>query len=232
MLQSISLLPAVLAIASITQASQPTAIGVDEWRSLLADTSADPVALIQLSTTNSGRATDLIRSGDVEEGRRLSIVSFVLSAHVVEKMRREGQSGYRQLANALRDNQSALVDGGTPLVSLNLSASNLSLALGQTPSATPFRALAPPPAPRPATGAERRVLLAIISRNLIDPTAPIFGRADIVGEKACVTVNSRNRFGGYTGNQVAIFAYSPELREWALGGIANVPHSACLNTSD
>lgn len=232
MFHSISLLPAALAVAAIIQSSQTAPISVDEWRSILAGTSTDPIALIRLSSSNSIRATALIRAGETADGQRLSAVSFVLSAHVVEGMRREGQSGYRDLADALRDNKSALLESGIPLSSLNVSAANLSLALGQTPSATPFRALAPPPAPRPATAAERRVLLAIISRNLIDPTSPIFGRSDIVGETACVTVNSRNRFGGYTGDQVALLAYSPELREWAFGGIANIPHSACLRVGD
>lgn len=83
----------------------------------------------------------------------------------------------------------------------------------------------------PATIAERKAMIALIRRHLVDPTSPLFGRADVIGNVACFTVNAKNRFGGYTGNQEAVFEFNSATKTWTGGGMITYPHGVCLDSA-
>lgn len=57
---------------------------------------------------------------------------------------------------------------------------------------------------RAPTAGERQQITQAIKESLIDPESARFGDVLVLPNKyACVAVNSRNRFGGYTGFQMA-----------------------------
>jgi hypothetical protein len=87
------------------------------------------------------------------------------------------------------------------------AASCLALATG---------ALAPAPSWAQANGAGIR---SALRQELIDPDSAKFGKLTMVGkDKACLTVNSKNRMGGYTGNQQA-YMYT-EKGKWRVALVA------------
>ncbi|QHE86413.1 hypothetical protein [Hydrogenophaga sp. BPS33] len=61
---------------------------------------------------------------------------------------------------------------------------------------------------RPATSSEKLQITQAVQRSLIDPDSARFGDVLVLPNKhACVAVNSKNRFGGYTGFQMAFVSF-------------------------
>lgn len=67
---------------------------------------------------------------------------------------------------------------------------------------------------------------AVIS-NLKDPDSAKFGKFTLVDNRgACLTVNARNAFGGYTGDQQATLIKTKG--EWDVVAIDALSHETCL----
>lgn len=78
-------------------------------------------------------------------------------------------------------------------------------------------------------GAERKIQEAVRS-SLRDPTSAIFGETRISpsGTAACVVVNARNSFGGYTGDQVASVYLDRETGTWEAADISEISMDTCM----
>ncbi|MCX7140800.1 MAG: hypothetical protein NT123_06820 [Proteobacteria bacterium] len=62
---------------------------------------------------------------------------------------------------------------------------------------------------------------------LKDPDSAKFGRFKAYGEQACFTVNARNSFGGYTGDQQAFLARTGG--KWGVFAIkGDLSHETCI----
>jgi len=79
-------------------------------------------------------------------------------------------------------------------------------------------------------GAERKIQESVRS-SLRDPASAIFGETRIApsGTAACVVVNARNSFGGYTGNQVATVYLDRETGEWETADISELSMDVCMH---
>lgn len=75
---------------------------------------------------------------------------------------------------------------------------------------------------------EDRKIQDAVRANLIDPDSAKFGKLTLVNEKrACMTVNSKNTMGGYTGNQEAFMMKSE--KKWQVINITNaMNHAECI----
>lgn len=219
--------PIVLAVSTAFQAAPIQPFSADDWRSTLSGTDINEQSLTDLSVSLSNRSTELIRSGRRDEATRITIASYTLSKYI-SRISSLDSEYIRRLDNSLERLKSSVLESGVSQSAFDITERNLVEIIGQPTSLSQRQVARASPPPRSATQRERTAIIAVIRQGLIDPTSPIFGPIDIIGDKACATVNSKNRYGGYTGNQEAILAYDSELREWALGGIINMPHSACL----
>lgn len=75
---------------------------------------------------------------------------------------------------------------------------------------------------------EQAEIKKAVANVLKDPNSVIFGDLEIKGETACIEVNAKNAFGGYTGKQEAILAKVEG--KWLVAGIEkNISHSLCVN---
>ena len=63
--------------------------------------------------------------------------------------------------------------------------------------------------------AEKNAITDAVRHNLIDPDSAKFGPVTVHKGLACATVNSKNRFGGYAGDQEAIL-FKQEPHGWFL----------------
>ena len=87
---------------------------------------------------------------------------------------------------------------------------------------------------RNPTGSEKSKIIAAVKETLIDPYSAKFGKITILSSKqsktadfACVTFNSKNRFGGYVGTrQIEVMRLDDE---WSTIKVVNVPHDDCIN---
>lgn len=75
-----------------------------------------------------------------------------------------------------------------------------------------------------------------VKAGLKDPDSAEFGAIDIRegpgGKWACVTVNARNSFGGYTGDQqVKLKHTAGEGWQW-VGEPAEISHASCVDYTD
>lgn len=73
-----------------------------------------------------------------------------------------------------------------------------------------------------------------VRKSLKDPESAEFGAFDISIEKdnkkwACLTVNARNSFGGYTGDQEAML--TQENGKWEVVSTVDWSHSQCLEAA-
>lgn len=203
-------------------------VTASEWRGVLGDEATDDDSLLSLSTRYSSESTDLLNAGERAAGLRKSLISLVLTKHVHDRKERAGEGVERQAVESVNGLQRALTEVGISPSLMKQSAANLATVLGDKPSQMAIKAR---PTPRPATAAERRAMIAVIKSRLIDPTSPIFGRADIVGNEACFTVNAKNRLGGYTGNKEAVLRFDPKTKTWSGGGTIDYPHGVCLDAA-
>lgn len=74
----------------------------------------------------------------------------------------------------------------------------------------------------PPAAAARNAVIAVLK----DPDSAKFGQFSFVGTQgACLTVNARNSFGGYTGKQQAHLI--KEGNGWRVSSIDNVEHEQC-----
>jgi hypothetical protein len=71
-------------------------------------------------------------------------------------------------------------------------------------------------------------MIAAVRSGLIDPNSALYGAAHVVGNAACLTVNAKNRLGGYSGNQEALLVRDTRTKRWVSGGTNDVPHELCL----
>lgn len=77
-------------------------------------------------------------------------------------------------------------------------------------------------------GAESEAKKAVLA-SLKDPDSAKFGQFTLVNEEhACLTVNSRNSFGGYTGDQQAMLTKIGVEDNWRVK-IVNVSHESCVS---
>ena len=77
---------------------------------------------------------------------------------------------------------------------------------------------------------------AVVLKSLKDPDSAKFGKIKLVTfskpdgnfavKMGCLTVNARNAFGGYTGDQQAMVTSIKDT--WALLSIDNMSHEICL----
>lgn len=76
--------------------------------------------------------------------------------------------------------------------------------------------------------AEKTEITDSIRRHLLDPDSAKFGSITVHQGLACATVNSKNRFGGYVGDQEAIlFKHDPH--GWFLVKFEEkLSHIACI----
>lgn len=67
-----------------------------------------------------------------------------------------------------------------------------------------------------------------VRASLVDPDSAKFGKLSVVNKnKACVTVNSKNSMGGYSGNQQAFMLKSE--KKWLVLNITNaLNHDECI----
>lgn len=90
----------------------------------------------------------------------------------------------------------------------------------------------PPPPPlqlaTPSNEQKAAILNAILS-SLKDPDSAKFGRIGMLSNSkaACVEVNAKNAFGGYTGFQTAALVGDPEIG-WASPKISKIDFEKCL----
>lgn len=217
---------AILVPASV-EAQTENAVTVAEWREVLANVATDDDdALLNVWIEVMNASNDLIDAGNFSAALHKSTMGLVLSRHIIDRKEREGHRNDRDHILSTNNMQSALLKAGISLASMKKSAVNLGIAINETPTTMMIKAS---PKVRPATPAERAAMISVVRNNLIDPTSPIFGRADVVGNQACLTVNSKNRFGGYTGNKEAVLSYNSKKRTWNGGAIIGLPHGVCLD---
>lgn len=70
-----------------------------------------------------------------------------------------------------------------------------------------------------------------VRNSLKDPSSAKFGKLTLVGnDYACQSVNAKNSFGGYTGDQQAVVVLMNG--RWHSLAIKNVSHEACLAVVD
>ncbi|MDP4533704.1 hypothetical protein Q9252_16290 [Marinobacter salarius] len=67
---------------------------------------------------------------------------------------------------------------------------------------------------RQAEGAERDQMIAALKKDLKDPYSAKFGNTSVLGDMACLGVNSKNGFGAYTGMKYHLMIWHDELKEW------------------
>jgi hypothetical protein len=217
-----------LAVSAPLAAQEPKAIGVEEWREILDGVAGtDDDSVVNLATRYINESTALVKAGNRAGAMRKSLISLVLTRHVLDRKERAGRLVARRDVAAVNRLQITLDSAGMAPRLMEQSAANLGIVLQERPSAMVIRLRA---MPRPATPAERTVMIAAIKSKLIDPAAPIFGRADIVANQACVTVNAKNRDGGYVGNKEAVLYLNPRTGAWTSGGLIAYPHGMCLDT--
>ncbi len=219
-----------LIVSASLSGQEQTSITIAEWHDILNGVPTDDDnRLISLATKYSNESTDLLNSGDRIDGLNKSVISLILSKHVLDRKLREGLKVEWRAFDSLNRSQAALIRAGIPQSSMKQSAMNLGFVLHETPSLMTIKVR---PMPRSATPTERKAMIVLIKDSLIDPTSPIYGRSDVVENRACFTVNSKNRFGGYTGNQEAVLLFSQDLNVWVLGGTADLSHEECLLRSN
>lgn len=81
---------------------------------------------------------------------------------------------------------------------------------------------------RPPTSSEKLQITQAVQQSLIDPESARFGDILVLPNKyACVAVNSKNRFGGYTGFQM-VFAGVME-GSWQFLTTQNVTFEKCTS---
>lgn len=62
--------------------------------------------------------------------------------------------------------------------------------------------------------------------GLIDPDSAKFGKLTVIGKLACLTVNSKNAFGGYAGDQQAVLLETEG--KWEVVNLEKATHDTCL----
>lgn len=71
-----------------------------------------------------------------------------------------------------------------------------------------------------------------VKENLVDPSSAEFGEITIVngtfGKLACATVNARNSFGGYTGDQQITLKHMDEAGWMWVGESPSGSHEGCI----
>lgn len=226
MLRLIMFILVVVLGASTVSAQEWRPIMVDEWRAILDGTSvkSDP-AMIDRSASLVAEGAKLLEGESAKDGVKLAIGSLVLHKHVSERMKRRGLYISEDMVENMFKLRSAMRRRGVPDKIIVQSAESLADFLREPRSVMNFDASL---APRAATQAEKNAMISVVRPELIDPTAPIFGEASVIGDRGCLTVNSKNRFGGYTGNQQAYLIYDNIARHWVYETSRNDSHSICL----
>lgn len=77
---------------------------------------------------------------------------------------------------------------------------------------------------------EREIQNAVRA-SMLDPRSAIFGEMSFTasGNSACVTINGKNTFGGYTGNQQAIVRKNPQTGTWRSTAVTDdLSHAQCM----
>lgn len=70
-----------------------------------------------------------------------------------------------------------------------------------------------------------------VPADMIDPNSAIFGELSFTASRnsACITVNGKNSFGGYTGNQQAIVRRDPQTGAWISTAVnSHMSHALCI----
>jgi len=81
---------------------------------------------------------------------------------------------------------------------------------------------------RTQTSSDETKIQEAVRRSLKDPTSALFGTLTLVPPNgACQTVNARNEFGGYTGNQQAVVVKMNGL--WQPIEAYKMSHEECIS---
>lgn len=75
--------------------------------------------------------------------------------------------------------------------------------------------------------AEKAAISDAIRRHLIDPESARFGPITVHRSYACATVNSKNRFGGYAGNQQALLIKQDQYGWFLIQFEKELSHMRC-----
>lgn len=67
---------------------------------------------------------------------------------------------------------------------------------------------------REPKGAELEQMKEALKEELRDPYSAKFGEARVLGDMACLGVNAKNGFGGYTGMKYQLMLWHSELKKW------------------
>ncbi len=71
--------------------------------------------------------------------------------------------------------------------------------------------------------------IAEMREKLKDPDSAKFGKFSIAGSNfACLTINAKNGYGGYSGDQQAVLAKSGERWVYARMADSSVSHESCI----
>ena len=77
-------------------------------------------------------------------------------------------------------------------------------------------------------GASESDAQQVVRDGLKDPGSAKFGEFSQIGERlGCMTVNSKNSLGGYTGDRQALLRKVDG--KWVFYSVVNVTHEACIN---
>lgn len=209
---------------SHSQISALKPISQAEWQALLGPGSQNfsSAELLSLSTKASAEASNFAASGnrDGAFAATLKAISLskggqALSADKTSEEWTRNQAAARQLAEVL-------LSVGVPESVLDRSLENLLAVLAPTRQSKPQSNR-----PIAVTGGEQAKIRAAVREVLNDPESGRFGALSLVrSDRACQTVNAKNKFGGYTGDQQAM-VLKLEGRWYALH-VADVSHDQCL----
>ncbi len=89
----------------------------------------------------------------------------------------------------------------------------------------------PPATISTPTSSEKAILIQLVRSSLKDSDSAKFGDAVIIdyGKAACVEVNAKNSYGGYTGYQQAMLA-NVQGAGWQVLKIQGVSRDICINS--
>lgn len=208
-------------VADLAHAGLNQQISEEDWRNVLGEGPSDDTILITRSTELLTESTKAQNAGASDEAMRKRVMGLVLARYVNDRTTVR-TSTVRANYRALNKAEAALFEQGVSGVELKAARIALEAVLGKV---RPYV----PPASRVATKLERSRFIEIMRNNLIDPESAIYGDAHVIGNSACMTVNSKNRFGGYTGKQEAVFDFDPTTRKWGGGAVLNLPHGVCID---
>jgi len=223
----------------VEQVSDVNPISKSEWLDLLQGRNIDEKVTYDISAQLKEMITKSIKLGDRRTELRKTLMVVVLNRYFSERNHEKGTTVWSRNSQTLDDLQRILTDSGISADTLAESARELEMVLPNNPPAKSVaggKSLARSgntkkgEIPRPASVIGRQSIIEAVSQDLKDPSSARYGEITVFNGRACATVNAKNSFGGYTGNQQAMALYSKESSRWISVLIQGVSHSSCILT--